>query len=60
MKIGQSANGIVINADDGETCRDTGKDLSSMVGKTVKVTETLEEGCAGKTITVTSVEEVQE
>jgi hypothetical protein len=56
MKIEQSAHGIVINAEDGETCRVAGKDLSSMVGKTVKVTGTLEEGRAGKTITVTAVE----
>lgn len=39
--IEQSDHGIVINADDGETCRVAGKDLSSMVAKTVKATGTL-------------------
>lgn len=52
--------GIVLSADDGETYIVQGKDLSAMVGKTVKATGMLAEGTSGKTITITSVEELKE
>jgi hypothetical protein len=58
--IEQSDQGIVLSADDGETYMVQGQDLSAMVGKSVKATGTLEEGMSGKTITVTSVEEIKE
>ena len=58
--IEKNEQGIVLNADNGETYIITGQDLSSMVGKTVKATGTLEEGKSGKTIKVSSVEEVKE
>ncbi len=52
--------GIVLSGDDGETYMVKGKDLSGMVGKSVKATGTLSEGESGKTITITSVEEIKE
>jgi hypothetical protein len=51
--------GIVITADDGMTYAVQGKDLSAMVGKSVKATGTLSESASGKTITVVKVEEVK-
>lgn len=57
--IEQGDQGIVISADDGQTYMVQGQDLSSMVGKTVKATGTLEEGKSGMTINVTKVEEVK-
>ena len=58
--IEQSDQGIVLSADDGETYVVQGQDLSGMVGKSVKATGTLSEGTSGMTITVTSVEEINE
>jgi hypothetical protein len=54
--VEQTDNGIVISADDGDQYIVMGKDLSSMVGQTVKATGTLAEGKSGKIITVISVE----
>ena len=58
--VEQTDNGIVISADDGDQYIVMGKDLSSMVGKTVKATGTLAEGKSGKILTVISVEPVDE
>lgn len=58
--IEQGDQGIVLSADDGETYIVQGQDLSGMVGKSVKATGTLEEGMSGKTITVSSVEEINQ
>jgi len=58
--IEQGDQGIVLSADDGETYMVQGQDLSGMVGKSVKATGTLAEGMSGKTITITSVEEIKE
>ncbi|MGD9366501.1 MAG: DUF5818 domain-containing protein [Desulfobacteraceae bacterium] len=58
-KVEKTDQGIVIAADDGATYIVMGKDLSEMVGKTVKATGTLEEGASGKTLTVISVEPVE-
>ena len=58
--VEQTDQGIVISAADGDTYMVSGQDLTSMVGKTVKATGTLEESDAGKTLTVISVEEVTE
>ena len=58
--VEQGDQGIVLTADDGETYMVQGQDLSGMVGKSVKATGTLAEGMSGKTITVTSVEEIKE
>ena len=57
--VEKTDQGIVISADDGDTYIVAGKDLSEMVGKTVKATGTLAEGASGKTLTVISVEPVQ-
>ena len=54
--VEQTDNGIVISSDDGDQYIVMGKDLSSMVGQTVKATGTLAEGKSGKIITVISVE----
>ena len=51
---------IVISADNGESYAVKGQDLSAMVGKSVQVTGTLEEGADGMSINVSSVEEVKE
>jgi Protein of unknown function (DUF5818) len=51
--------GIVITADDGMTYAVQGKDLSAMVGKSVKATGTLAESESGKTITVVKVVEIK-
>jgi hypothetical protein len=58
--VQQTDQGIVISADDGASYLVQGQDLSAMVGKTLKATGTLEEGASGKTLTVTSVEEISE
>ncbi len=58
--VEQTDQGIVIAADSGDTYLVKGKDLSSMVGKTVKATGMLAEGESGKTLTIVSVEPVQE
>ena len=51
---------IIIAADDGEDYVVKGKDLSEMVGKSVKVTGTLAEEADAKTITIMEVEELKE
>ncbi len=56
--IEKTDQGIVISADNGDTYIVMGKDLSDMVGQTVKATGTLAEGQAGKTLTVISIEPV--
>ncbi|MCP4748689.1 MAG: hypothetical protein GY874_21525 [Desulfobacteraceae bacterium] len=55
--VAESDQGVVISADDGGVYIVAGQDLSSMVGKVVKATGTIEESEAGKTLTITSVEE---
>ena len=54
------AGEIMIKADDGMDYMVQGEDLSAMVGKTVKVTGTLEEKADVKSITVMKMEEVKE
>jgi predicted nucleic acid-binding Zn-ribbon protein len=54
--VEQGDNGVVIVTDLGKYSV-TGQDLSSMVGKTVKVTGALEESAGQYTINVESVEE---
>ena len=58
--VEQTDQGIVISADNGETYMVQGQDLSSMVGKNVKAMGTLAESESGKTLNVTSVEEIKE
>ncbi len=53
--IQKTDRGIVLSADNGDTYIIIGKDLSEMIGQTVKVTGTLAEGTSGKTLTVISV-----
>ncbi|MDJ0780456.1 MAG: DUF5818 domain-containing protein [Desulfosarcinaceae bacterium] len=57
--IQQGDNGLVLQSPDGEYIL-AGQDLSDMVGKKIKVTGTIADGEAGKTLTVMSFEEVQE
>jgi hypothetical protein len=57
--IQQGDNGLVLQADDGEYIL-AGQDLSDMVGKKIKVTGTIADSDAGKTLTVMSFEEVME
>ena len=52
-------SGLVLQAADGNYIL-AGQDLSDMVGKKIKVTGTIAEGDAGKTLTVMSFEEVEE
>lgn len=54
--IERTDQGIVLSADNGNTYIVKGKDLSEMIGQTVKVTGTLAEGLSGKTLNLTSVE----
>jgi hypothetical protein len=58
--VEKTDQGIVISADDGATYIVMGKDLTEMVGKTVKATGTLAEGKSGKILTVISVEPVEQ
>jgi len=51
--------GIVITADDGMTYAVQGKDLSAMVGKSVKATGMLSESASGKIISVVKVVEIK-
>jgi hypothetical protein len=51
---------FILSADDGEDYVISGGNLSSMVGKTVKITGTLAEDSEPKTITVMSIEEVEQ
>ncbi|MEJ2157856.1 MAG: DUF5818 domain-containing protein [Desulfobacteraceae bacterium] len=57
--VEKTDNGIVISADNGDQYIVMGKDLTDMVGKTVKATGTLAEGKSGKILTVISVEPVK-
>jgi len=57
--VENSDQGVIISADDGMTYMVKGKDLSDMVGKSVKATGMLEEGSSGVSIQVTMVEEVK-
>jgi len=57
--VEQTKEGIIIKADTGDSYLVTGSDLTTMVGKTVKAIGTLAEGKSGKTLTITSVEEVK-
>jgi len=50
---------VVISADNGDQYIVMGKDLTTMIGKTVKATGTLAEGKSGKILTVVSVEPVK-
>ncbi len=54
------AGKVIITADDGEDYLVEGKDLSGMIGKTVKVTGTLSEQGGAKAITVMKMEEMKE
>jgi hypothetical protein len=56
--VEQSDAGLVIVAEDGQYLV-VGQDLSDMVGKTVVVTGTIAESQEGKTITVTTVQEIE-
>lgn len=49
---------IVVKTDDGQTFYILGQNMTSMVGKTVKVTGTLSKGKATRSIVVTHYEEV--
>jgi len=51
---------IILSADDGEDYLVKGKDLTDMIGKTVKVTGTLAQEGDAKSITVMELEEVAE
>jgi hypothetical protein len=57
--IEKTDQGIVISAETGDTYIVMGKDLSGLVGQTVKATGTLAESQEGKTLTVISIEPVQ-
>jgi hypothetical protein len=61
-KVEQGNKGIaVIKTDDGHTFNILGKNMATMIGKTVKVTGTLsKEGKASRSIIVTHFEEVQD
>ena len=50
----------VIKTSDGQTFMVLGQNMTSMIGKTVKVTGTLSKGKATRSIMVTSFEEVQD
>lgn len=58
-KVEKTSSGIVIQSG-ADTYMVMGKDLSPMVGKTVKATGTITEGAQGKTLKVTKVEEIKE
>ncbi|MEJ2643215.1 MAG: DUF5818 domain-containing protein [Desulfosarcinaceae bacterium] len=59
--VDEDAQGtFILSADDGEDYVITGSGLESMVGKTVKITGTLAEDAEPKTITIMSIEEVEE
>jgi hypothetical protein len=58
--IEKTDHGIVISADNGDSYIVMGKDLSEMIGQTVKATGTLAESQEGKTLTVISIEPAQE
>jgi hypothetical protein len=55
-KVEKSEQGIVLQADNGDTYRVMGQDLTEFVGQTVTAKGTLAEDTAGKTITIISVE----
>lgn len=57
--IQQGDSGLILQADDGEYIL-AGQDLSDLVGKKIKVTGTIADSDAGKTLTVMSFEEVAE
>lgn len=57
--IEKTGQGIVIATDDGDTYIVMGKDLSGLIGQTVKATGTLAENREGKTLTVISIEPVR-
>jgi hypothetical protein len=58
--VKQTDQGVVISADDGANYLVQGKNLSAMVGKTLKATGTLAESDKGKVITITQIEEVKD
>lgn len=58
--IENDSGNIIISADDGEDYLVQGKDLSEMLGKTVRVTGTLAEQEGAKSITVMKLEEIQD
>jgi hypothetical protein len=57
--IEKTDQGIVIVAEEGDSYIVMGKDLSGLIGQTVKATGTLAESREGKTLTVISIEPVQ-
>lgn len=58
--VKQTDQGVVISVDDGSDYLVQGKNLSAMVGKTLKATGTLAESDKGKVITVTQIEEIKQ
>jgi hypothetical protein len=58
--VEKTDQGVVISTESGDTYQVMGKDLSDMVGKTVKATGTLSEGTSGKALIVIQVEPVNE
>ena len=59
--VEQTDQGFVISADTGEKIKVMGQEdaLAGMVGKQVKATGTVEEGAEGKSLNISSIEEVQ-
>jgi hypothetical protein len=57
--IEKTDQGIVIVAEEGDSYIVMGKDLSGLIGQTVRATGTLAESREGKTLTVISIEPVQ-
>lgn len=57
--VKKTETGLILQAVDG-TYIIVGQDLSDMVGKKIKATGTVSEGEKGKTLTVMTVEEIQE
>ena len=55
----KSEKGLVIESADGSYVL-AGQDAAEMVGKKVKIVGTIAEGDEGKTLTIMSIEEVQE
>ncbi len=60
--VQQTDQGFVISSDTGESYMVMGQEeaLAGMVGKQVKATGTVEEGAEGKSLSISSIEEVQQ
>ena len=57
--VAKTEQGTVITSENGDTYIVMGKDLSAMVGKTLKVTGTLTENEAGKVITLKRIKPIE-